>query len=66
MENEVSNNSSVCSHFTRNDNSGVRLTVLESLWRYSYHANHFLYYHNQNGYAETLKEVLVNEAASLY
>jgi predicted transcriptional regulator len=32
----------------------------------SYHANHFLYYHNQNGYAETLKEVLVNEAASLY
>jgi hypothetical protein len=32
----------------------------------SYHANHFLYYHNQNGYAETLKEVLVNEAANLY
>ena len=32
----------------------------------SYHANQFLYYHNQNSYAETLKEVLVNEAASLY
>ncbi|HEX2304812.1 MAG TPA: hypothetical protein VHH33_00845 [Nitrososphaeraceae archaeon] len=32
----------------------------------NYHTNPFSYYSNQNGYDETLAEVLVNEAAILY
>jgi hypothetical protein len=32
----------------------------------NYHTNPFSYYYNQKSYAETLTELIVNEAASLY
>ena len=32
----------------------------------SYHTNPFSAYYNQNSYAETLTELIVNESASLY
>ena len=32
----------------------------------NYHTNPFSYYYNQNSYAETLKDLIVNEAAGLY